>query len=231
MEKALELENTEMSEEERERWRIKGKILSDRLAQLHAVLAETGTISDADLVRVRGCSCCTVAFCCRSFSRSRHELHFGHFSLCLPDPLSHAPALSHSLTLTQISEGGTFFVVNCLTMVYGVLAAERPSFGSLLRCAFIGGDTDTNAAMVRVPRLLALSPPSLSLSRFVRVSVTLTFLFSCCVLLHSAGRRCSGRYVYHSATLLVPFSLILSLPLFSASSFVWPQLPPCQVRC
>lgn len=41
-----------MSEEEREKWRIKGKILSDRLAQLHAVLAETGTISDADLVRV-----------------------------------------------------------------------------------------------------------------------------------------------------------------------------------
>jgi len=50
--------------------------------------------------------------------------------------------------LIEISNGGTFFVNDSLTMVYGILVHRKPCFESILEAAFIGGDTDSNAAMI-----------------------------------------------------------------------------------
>jgi len=50
--------------------------------------------------------------------------------------------------LIEISKGGTFYCINCLTMVYGLIAQQSPSFQSVLKAVFIGGDTDSNASMV-----------------------------------------------------------------------------------
>jgi len=50
--------------------------------------------------------------------------------------------------LVEISHGGTYYVINSLTMVYGLFVQSEPSFDVILKACFIGGDTDSNAAMV-----------------------------------------------------------------------------------
>jgi ADP-ribosylglycohydrolase len=50
--------------------------------------------------------------------------------------------------LIDVSGGGDYFCVHSLVMVIGLWAAERPSFRTVSRAALIGGDTDSNAAMV-----------------------------------------------------------------------------------
>jgi len=51
-------------------------------------------------------------------------------------------------TLISLSRGGRGFVVDSLTMVFGILVQQKPSFSSVLKAATIGGDTDSNAAMI-----------------------------------------------------------------------------------
>ena len=53
--------------------------------------------------------------------------------------------------LIDVSNGGTFYCVDSLAMVIGLLISspeERPDFETLVRAAEIGGDTDSNAAMI-----------------------------------------------------------------------------------
>jgi ADP-ribosylglycohydrolase len=50
--------------------------------------------------------------------------------------------------LIEITNGGTFFCVDSASMVIGLIIREKPSFSTILKAAFIGGDTDSNAAMV-----------------------------------------------------------------------------------
>ncbi|CAF1256425.1 unnamed protein product [Didymodactylos carnosus] len=51
-------------------------------------------------------------------------------------------------TLISVSNGGTFFCVDSLSMVIGLLACQVPSFDTVVRATEIGGDTDSNAAMI-----------------------------------------------------------------------------------
>jgi len=88
------------------------------------------------------------------------RLHFKEIGNLLSDRISklHEVALAASDSLQRpilsdddlidISHGGTFFVVNSLTMVWGLLCSQPLSFDSVLRAALIGGDADSNAAMV-----------------------------------------------------------------------------------
>jgi len=50
--------------------------------------------------------------------------------------------------IIEISNGGGYVCVDSLTMVYGLFAQRIPSFQSILKAAVLGGDTDSNAAMV-----------------------------------------------------------------------------------
>ena len=53
--------------------------------------------------------------------------------------------------LIDISNGGTFYCVDSLAMVIGLVITSpdgRPDFGTLVRASEIGGDTDSNAAMI-----------------------------------------------------------------------------------
>jgi len=50
--------------------------------------------------------------------------------------------------LIEISHGGTFYCVDSLTMTYGLFAQQVPSFLSIVKATTIGGDTDSNAAML-----------------------------------------------------------------------------------
>jgi len=50
--------------------------------------------------------------------------------------------------LIRDSGGGSFFCPSSLSMVIGILISCSPSFDSIVRAATIGGDTDSNAAMV-----------------------------------------------------------------------------------
>ena len=43
---------------------------------------------------------------------------------------------------------GTSNCVHSLTLVYGLFVARAPSFTTVLKAAIIGGDTDSNAAML-----------------------------------------------------------------------------------
>jgi ADP-ribosyl-[dinitrogen reductase] hydrolase len=50
--------------------------------------------------------------------------------------------------LIEVSNGGTFFCVDSCTMVIGLLLSFGLSFDTILKAVYIGGDTDSNAAMV-----------------------------------------------------------------------------------
>jgi len=50
--------------------------------------------------------------------------------------------------LIEISSGGNYFVLNSLTMVFGLLFSQDISFELIIRAVTIGGDTDSNASMV-----------------------------------------------------------------------------------
>ena len=53
--------------------------------------------------------------------------------------------------LIDVSNGGTFYCVDSLAMVIGLVAISpkgRPDFEKLVKAAEIGGDTDSNAAMI-----------------------------------------------------------------------------------
>jgi ADP-ribosylglycohydrolase len=53
--------------------------------------------------------------------------------------------------IIDVSNGGTFYCVDSLTMIIGLLACLptcEPNFDTLIRASEIGGDTDSNAAMI-----------------------------------------------------------------------------------
>jgi ADP-ribosylglycohydrolase len=53
--------------------------------------------------------------------------------------------------IIDISNGGTFYCVDSLTMIIGLIACLptcEPNFDTLIRASEIGGDTDSNAAMI-----------------------------------------------------------------------------------
>jgi ADP-ribosylglycohydrolase len=53
--------------------------------------------------------------------------------------------------IIDVSNGGTFYCVDSLTMVIGLIASLptcEPNFDTLIRASEIGGDTDSNAAMI-----------------------------------------------------------------------------------
>jgi ADP-ribosylglycohydrolase len=53
--------------------------------------------------------------------------------------------------IIDVSNGGTFYCVDSLTMVIGLIASLptcEPNFDTLVRASEIGGDTDSNAAMI-----------------------------------------------------------------------------------
>ncbi|CAF3629574.1 unnamed protein product [Rotaria sordida] len=54
-------------------------------------------------------------------------------------------------SIIDISNGGTFYCVDSLTMIIGLIACLptcEPDFNTLIRASEIGGDTDSNAAMI-----------------------------------------------------------------------------------
>ncbi|CAF1686960.1 unnamed protein product [Rotaria magnacalcarata] len=54
-------------------------------------------------------------------------------------------------SIIDISDGGTYYCVNSLTMIIGLIACLptcEPDFHTLIRATEIGGDTDSNAAMI-----------------------------------------------------------------------------------
>eukprot|EP00028_Trichosphaerium_sp_Am-I-7-wt_P000814 CAMPEP_0168523456 /NCGR_PEP_ID=MMETSP0405-20121227/9994_1 /TAXON_ID=498012 /ORGANISM="Trichosphaerium sp, Strain Am-I-7 wt" /LENGTH=362 /DNA_ID=CAMNT_0008545333 /DNA_START=160 /DNA_END=1248 /DNA_ORIENTATION=+ len=50
--------------------------------------------------------------------------------------------------LISISNGGGFFCVDSLVMIIGLLMRKPPTFEVILDAVYIGGDTDSNAAMI-----------------------------------------------------------------------------------
>ncbi len=53
--------------------------------------------------------------------------------------------------IIEVSHGGTYYCVNSLSMIIGLLASLptcEPNFETLVRASEIGGDTDSNAAMI-----------------------------------------------------------------------------------
>jgi ADP-ribosyl-[dinitrogen reductase] hydrolase len=53
--------------------------------------------------------------------------------------------------IIDVSHGGTFYCVDSLTMIIGLIACLptcEPNFDTLIRASEIGGDTDSNAAMI-----------------------------------------------------------------------------------
>jgi ADP-ribosylglycohydrolase len=53
--------------------------------------------------------------------------------------------------IIDVSHGGTFYCVDSLTMIIGLIACLptcEPTFDTLIRASEIGGDTDSNAAMI-----------------------------------------------------------------------------------
>lgn len=53
--------------------------------------------------------------------------------------------------LITVSDGGTYYCVNSLTMLIGLIATStngKPDFTTIVRASEIGGDTDSNAAML-----------------------------------------------------------------------------------
>jgi ADP-ribosylglycohydrolase len=53
--------------------------------------------------------------------------------------------------IIDVSNGGTFYCVDSLTMIIGLIACLptcEPNFDTLIRASEIGGDTDSNAAMI-----------------------------------------------------------------------------------
>jgi ADP-ribosylglycohydrolase len=53
--------------------------------------------------------------------------------------------------IIDVSNGGTFYCVDSLTMIIGLIACLptcQPNFQTLIRASEIGGDTDSNAAMI-----------------------------------------------------------------------------------
>ncbi|CAF4312165.1 unnamed protein product, partial [Adineta steineri] len=53
--------------------------------------------------------------------------------------------------IIDVSNGGTYYCVNSLTMIIGLIACLptcEPNFDTLIRASEIGGDTDSNAAMI-----------------------------------------------------------------------------------
>ncbi|CAF0798788.1 unnamed protein product [Rotaria sp. Silwood1] len=54
-------------------------------------------------------------------------------------------------SIIDISDGGTYYCVNSLTMIIGLIACSstcEPNFNTLIHATEIGGDTDSNAAMI-----------------------------------------------------------------------------------
>jgi len=62
-------------------------------------------------------------------------------SICSKEGLS-------DLKLIEISKGGSSYVINSLTMVYGLFVQQKPDLNTILKACFIGGDTDSNASML-----------------------------------------------------------------------------------
>jgi len=50
--------------------------------------------------------------------------------------------------IMEISNGGTHYCIDSLTMVYGLFAQHTPSFNTIIKATLIGGDTDSNASML-----------------------------------------------------------------------------------
>ncbi len=50
--------------------------------------------------------------------------------------------------IIKISNGASFFTVDCVTAVVALFAQQNPSFQTVVKAAYFGGDTDTTAAMV-----------------------------------------------------------------------------------
>eukprot|EP01012_Entosiphon_sulcatum_P027661 TRINITY_DN33358_c0_g1_i1.p1 TRINITY_DN33358_c0_g1~~TRINITY_DN33358_c0_g1_i1.p1 ORF type:complete len:388 (-),score=49.02 TRINITY_DN33358_c0_g1_i1:68-1231(-) len=58
------------------------------------------------------------------------------------------PYLASDDLVVMLTRGGTFYCANSLAMVVALLCRSPPQFTSILEAALIGGDTDSNAAMV-----------------------------------------------------------------------------------
>jgi len=50
--------------------------------------------------------------------------------------------------IIEISDGATYYVIDSLVAVIGILVSRDPSFDSIITAAYMGGDTDSNAAIV-----------------------------------------------------------------------------------
>lgn len=66
----------------------------------------------------------------------------------LEELLSNFDKLDKDDVLIRISNGGTFYCLNSMIMVFGIILSSSKSFNDIIRAAYIGGDTDSNASMV-----------------------------------------------------------------------------------
>lgn len=76
------------------------------------------------------------------------EIAFQKATPKLKELLENFEYLNNDEILIKISNGGTFYCLNSMIMVMGILLSNTQSFDDILRVVYIGGDTDSNASMV-----------------------------------------------------------------------------------